>query len=112
MTSIIKGKATTFTATQHSSAVDGTFLGMYNAESGIVTIAFSIRFTSDTPTATALWTIPSEYRPKVSVEYPIIVYNGAGVPITFKGSINTNGSVTQLASGSCRQAFGVATYKI
>jgi hypothetical protein len=46
------------------------------------------------------------------VEYPIIVYNGAGVPITFKGSINTNGSVTQLASGSCRQAFGVATYKI
>lgn len=112
MTSIIKGKATTFTATRLSSATDGTFIGMYNAESGIVTIAFSIRTSPNVPTTTVLWTIPSEYRPKVSVEYPVIVYNDEGLPIPFKGSINTNGAVTQLASGSCRQAFGVATYKI
>ena len=103
---------TTFTATRFSSATDGTFIGMYNAKSGIVTIAFSIRLPSETPTATALWTIPSKYRPKLSVSYTIIVYNGAGVPISFNGSINTNGSVTQLATGTCRQAFGVATYNI
>lgn len=112
MTSIIKGKATTFTATRLSSATDGTFIGMYNAESGIATIAFSIRTSSDTPTTTALWTIPSEYRPKVAVTYPVFVYNGSGAPTAFRGSINTDGTVTQLATSSCRQAFGVATYKI
>lgn len=112
MTSTIKGKATTFTATRLNSATDGTFIGMYNAESGIVTIVFSIRLPSDTPIATALWTIPSEYRPKAYLNFPIIIYNGAGVPIAFQGAIETNGAVRQLASGSCRQAFGVATYKI
>lgn len=112
MTSTIKGKATTFTATKHSSASDGTFLGMYYPESGAVTIVFSIRFASDSPTATALWTIPTEYRPKTAVAYPVIVYNSALAPIAYSGRINTDGTVTQLATGTCRQAYGVATYKI
>lgn len=77
----------------------------YRVRNGICT-------SSDTPTTTALWTIPSEYRPKDAVTYPVVVYNSAGAPIVFRGSINTNGTVTQLATGTCRQAFGVATYKI
>lgn len=112
MTSTIKGKAISFTATRASSATDGTFLGVCDIESGIVTIVFSIRFSSDAATSTALWTIPTEYRPKEQISYPVMVYNNTSTPIAYYGFINTTGSMTQIATGTCRQAFGVATYKI
>lgn len=112
MTSIIKGKSHTFTATRYSGATDGTFVGIYDESSGTVYFFYSIRMSGDTPTSAALWMIPEGYRPKSAVSYPVIVFNSGGSPVTFNGYANPNGSVTQTATSSCRQAFGVGMYKI
>lgn len=112
MTSIIKGKSRTFTATRYSGATDGTFMGIYDESSGTVFFSFSIRASSDISSATALWTIPEEYRPKSGTPYPVLVFTSGNTLIAFNGYVNSSGSVTQVATSSCRQAYGVGMYKI
>ena len=112
MTSIIKGKSRTFTATRYSGATDGTFMGIYDESSGTVFFSFSIRTSSDLSSQTALWTIPAEYRPKSDRPYPVIAVTSGNGVITFNGYVNRDGSVTQAATSSCRQAYGVGMYKI
>lgn len=106
-------KSKIFAATRYSGATDGTFVGFYDAISKTVFFAHTIRMSSDTSTTTALWTIPAEYRPSTAAEYSAVVFSGSGnTPIAFKGYVNTNGAVTQVATGSCRQVIGFGMYKI
>jgi hypothetical protein len=111
--SIIKGKTRTFTATRNPNATDGAFNGIYDEESGTVWFSFSIRFSTDANSSTPLWTLPEAYRPKSWVRYPVFVITNANSPLAFVGDVSpNNGVINQTASGSCRQAYGVAMYKI
>ena len=111
-TSTIKAKAIPFTATRLPTAIDGTFIGMFYPESGVVTFSYSLRLSENVDMATALWTIPAEYRPSANVSYCLFAYISTGTPIAYNGTVKTDGTVTQNASQSCRSIIGVGTYKI
>lgn len=111
-TSIIKGKAVPFTATRLTSATDGTFKGMFYPDSGVVTFFYAMRLSENVGMTTALWTIPSEYRPKSNESYGLFAYISTGTPIAYYGTVRTDGAVVQNASQSCRQIIGVGMYKV
>ena len=101
-----------FTATRNSSATDGTFTGVYDPLSGIVTFTASIRFSSNIGTNTTLYTIPEKYRPKSNVTVPALVYTDSNTPVAYAGTIYTSGVVTQNATGSGRQIFISGSYSV
>lgn len=101
-----------FTATRNSSSADGTFTGVYYPNSGIVTFAFTIRFTSNVGTSTALFTIPEKYRPKADKTVPMVVFTDANVPVAYSGIVYTTGNIGQNATGYCRQVLCSGSYSI
>lgn len=101
-----------FTATRLSSATDGTFKGMYDPYSGVVTFFYAMRLSENVGMTTALWTVPSEYRPKSNESYCLFAYISSGTPIAYYGTVRTDGAVVQNASQSCRSIIGIGMYKI
>lgn len=101
-----------FTATRNSSATDGTFTGVYYPSSGIVNFTFTIRFSSNISTSTALYTIPEKYRPISNATVPMIVFTDANAPIAFSGIVYTTGNIGQNATGYGRQIFASGSYSI
>lgn len=101
-----------FSATLNSNATDGTFDGVYDDASGIAQINCTARFGVDVSTNATIYTLPSGYRPKVSTSVPAIVVTSGGTIVAFFASINIDGSIKQLASGSARQIYICGSYKV
>lgn len=109
-TSTIKGGITEFIGTLGSMS-GGDCLGKYDRASGLVRINIQWRNSSDTSASTALFTIPSEYRPSVAK-------GGTGMVVLSSGTIassyllGTNGAITQRATNSARGGFAYFEYTL
>lgn len=100
-----------FTGTVGSAMQDGTLVGLYDPNSGIVTIHFACRSTANISTSTALFTIPEKYRPSEAKTIPMMIYTSSA-QAGYHGTLSTSGVLTQGWSGSARGAFGSISYKI
>lgn len=109
-TSTIKGGITEFSGTRGSIA-GGDCFGRYDSASGRVTITAQWRNSGDTSAATALYTIPSEYRPSAT-KY------GVGIVILSSGALassyvlGADGTIKQSATNSARGGFCYIEYAL
>ena len=100
-----------FTGTVGSGMQDGTLIGLYDPNSGVVTIHFACRSTANISLSTELFTIPSQYRPSEAKTIPMIIYTSSA-QAGYHGTLATTGILTQDWSGSARGCFGSGSYKI
>ena len=102
----------TFVATLGSGMKDGTFIGTYDPESGVVHIEFCCRKDTDIGTGTTLFTIPERYRPAANKNIPSAIFLSNGGTMAYRSTVSTSGAVTQGGSNSARGVFGSGAYKI
>ena len=101
----------TFTGTVGSGLQDGTLVGAYDPNTGLVTIHFACRSTANISTSATLFTIPAQYKPSEAVDVPMIIYTSSA-QAGYHGTLSTAGVLTQGWSNSARGVFGSVSYKI
>lgn len=100
-----------FTGTVGSDLQDGLLQGVYDPNTGLVSISFACRSTANISMSATLFTIPSQYKPSEAVDVPMILYTSSA-QAGYRGVLSTAGVLTQSWSGSARGAFGSVSYKI
>ena len=100
-----------FTGTVGSGLQDGTLVGAYDPNTGLVTIHFACRSSSNISTSATLFTIPAQYKPSAEVTVPMLVYTSSA-HLGHHGTLSTSGVLTQGGSNSARGVFGSVSYKI
>lgn len=100
-----------FTGTVGSGLQDGTLVGAYDPNTGLVTINFACRSTSNISMSATLFTIPTQYKPSAEVTVPMLVYTSSA-HLGYHGTLSTAGVLTQGGSNSARGVFGSVSYKI
>lgn len=100
-----------FTGTVGSGLQDGTLVGAYDPNTGLVTIHFACRSTSNISTSATLFTIPTQYKPSEAVTVPMQIYTSSA-QAGYHGTLSTAGVLTQGWSNSARGVFGSVSYKI
>ena len=104
---------TEFTCTINSSMSGGESRGTYSKATGLVSINFYCNSNTDVTTTTALFTIPSAYRPSEDKGGTGILKNSAGtVAATGLRARASSGAIVQLGSGTARSVQGVIQYKL
>jgi hypothetical protein len=101
----------TFTGTVGSGLQDGTLVGAYDPNTGLVTIHFACRSSSNISTSATLFTIPAQYKPSEEVTVPMQIYTSSS-QAGYHGTLSTAGVLTQGWSGSARGVFGSVSYKL
>ena len=102
-----------FTLTSNSSLSYSGGTGMYFPDSGLVVILGGAAHAADISTSTILGTIPQKYRPSSKKQISGRFNNSSNVnSVTGSVDINTNGTITQGATGYARSMDFWGVYQL
>lgn len=70
------------------------------------------RRSTDINIATAIFNIPSAYRPSADVKIPMFLYSSSGVNAAYYGVAHPSGDINQLLGSTIREIFTAFEYKL
>lgn len=110
--STINGKLTVaeFTCTRTSAASSGSAKGVYDKAAGTVRIWGQWANSANVASGTALFTIPSDYRPSASQQGYGLLRTSGDVPLPSNYNATATGNITQTGSSQARGGFFYIEY--